>query len=115
MVERGLTASRIALRCRVSRAAAGSYWTFSSALHWSRERRTRDCKAPPQLPDSPGLWVLAISGISRCAEGGGKSNLKILICLMGINTAPEGFTAVIRASEGFLDLKNTAGEWSELK
>lgn len=49
MVERGLTASRSSsLRCRVSEPQPGPY-CFSghspSALHRSREQRTRDCKA----------------------------------------------------------------------
>lgn len=94
-----------ALRCRVSRAAAGSlllFLTFSKCPSLSREQRTRDCKARLSWPDSPDLSGYWLSQASAGAlEGGGKSNLKILVCLMGINTAPKASTAVIRASEGF--------------
>ena len=77
-----------------------------SVLRRGREERTRNCKA--HLSCQIHLISLG-TGYPRDQQvrwGWGKSSLKILVCLMGKNTAPKASTAVeIRASEGFLDLR----------
>ena len=82
------------------------FWTFSKCPSSGQGGENQKLQGPPQLPDSPDLFGYWLSQGSAGALRVGKSSLKILLCLMGKNTAPKASTAVeIRASEGFLDLR----------
>ena len=76
------------------------FWTFSKCPSSGQGGENQKLQGPPQLPDSPDLFGYWLSQGSAGALRVGKSSLKILLCLMGKNTAPTASTAVeIRASE----------------